>query len=147
MTTMHATHAAPVEAPPTRRELHAAFSTVASHLLTAATMVPARDYGHRPTSEVRTFLQLIAHVADGNDYYCRLARGEQVEWAETQERTVTTRDAAVEALRRSIAACDAAFALPEARSGPIVENLAHVSLHYGNAVVYLRTMGITPPSS
>lgn len=134
-------------APDTRAELKAAFATVSGQLLASATMVPAERYDHRPAKDVRPFLRLVAHVADGNDYYCRLARGEAVEWAETVERGVTTRDEAIAALRRSIASCEEALARPDVRLGPMIEGLAHASLHYGNAIVYLRSLGMTPPSS
>ena len=130
-----------------RRDLQAAFATVSAHLEKSAVMVPADRYDHRPAEGVRTFLRLVAHVADGNEYYCRLAGGEQVEWAETIEQAVRTRDEAIAALRRSVMRCEAALARPDVRLGPMIDGLAHASLHYGNVIVYLRTMGLVPPSA
>jgi uncharacterized damage-inducible protein DinB len=110
-------------------------------------MVPDTRYSERPTPSVRTFLSLIAHVADGNNYYCRLAAGESVEWAQSAEDSTTTKEAALAALKASVTACTAAYSAASARPGPLIENLAHASLHYGNVIVYLRAMGFTPPSS
>jgi uncharacterized damage-inducible protein DinB len=30
---------------------------------------------------------------------------------------------------------------------PLLQNISHSSLHYGNMITYLRMMGLTPPSS
>ena len=128
-------------------ELAKAFVSVSDFLLRSAEMVPAARYGERPVANIRTFLRLIAHVADGNNYYCRLAEGTQVEWAETAENESKDRAAAIAALRASIGRCRAVYARADAKQGPLIENLAHASLHYGNVIVYLRAMGYTPPSS
>jgi hypothetical protein len=71
--------------------LKKSFDTVAAHLLRAAEMVPESRYGERPVSTVRTFLQLIAHVADGNRYYCATAGGTEVPWDDPAERNMRVR--------------------------------------------------------
>lgn len=30
---------------------------------------------------------------------------------------------------------------------PLIENIGHSNLHYGNAITYMRMMGLVPPSS
>lgn len=125
----------------------AAFEGVASHLIAAAEMVSANHYAFRPTEGVRTYLQLIAHVADGNDYYCRHAAGDAIEWDTPAERDAATREAALAALRASVERCREAFARADADLASIADGLAHASLHYGNVIVYLRLMGYVPPSS
>jgi uncharacterized damage-inducible protein DinB len=124
-----------------------AFATVSDHLVKAAEMVPDDQYDSAPAAGIRSFLRLVAHAADGNIYYSRLARGEKVEWAETAERTVRGKSDAVRALRESAAACSEVYVNARSSVEPLVENLAHANLHYGNVIVYLRALGIVPPSS
>lgn len=50
-------------------------------------------------------------------------------------------------LRASVAACERPLTSARVRQGPLIENLARANLHYGNVIVYLRGLGITPPSS
>lgn len=125
----------------------AAFETIAAHLIAAAEMVPAEGYAFRPTEGVRTYHQLIAHVADGNDYYCRHAAGDAIEWDTPAERGAATREEALAALRTSVERCREAFGGADADPAAVAEGLAHASLHYGNVIVYLRLMGHVPPSS
>lgn len=136
---------APTDAAP--RALHAALATVCGHLERAAALVPAARWAERPAPGTRTFLQLVGHVADGHEYYARHARGEEVAWAETIEHAVRTPDEAMDAMRRAAARLLDATAAPGVRVAPVVDALAHASLHYGNAATQLRTMGLVPPSS
>ena len=129
------------------RALDAAFGTVAAHLLSSAELMPEIQYSTRAWRDGRTFLQLIAHVADGNNYYCQHARGNRVEWSDPLEKTTETKADAVQALRESITACRQAYHAPGASFESLLENIAHNNLHYGNAIVYLRQAGIVPPSS
>jgi hypothetical protein len=143
--TMSATAAGQTAAAPTA--LATSFETVAGYLVAAAEQVTEDRYGFRPTEGVRTFLQLVAHVADGNDYYCRHAVGDRIDWSDPVERSATGRAGAIDALRSSIERCRAAYARPGADPAALTENVAHANLHYGNMIVYLRMMGLVPPSS
>jgi uncharacterized damage-inducible protein DinB len=127
--------------------LKKSFETVSGHLLSAAEMVPDTRYGERPVASVRTFLQLIGHVADGNRYYCMTAGGTSVPWDDPIERTSRTKAEAIAALRQSIQECRAMYDRVDAVLDPLIENIAHANLHYGNVITYLRVMGFTPPSS
>ncbi|HJR36238.1 MAG TPA: hypothetical protein VJ817_14875, partial [Gemmatimonadales bacterium] len=46
------------------------FTEVSGWVLRAAEAVPADKYGYRPAATVRTFAQLIGHIADSHNYYC-----------------------------------------------------------------------------
>jgi uncharacterized damage-inducible protein DinB len=119
------------------------FAMVADWIQQSAESVPADKYGFKPTDGVRTFAQLVAHIVDGYNYYCALAKG-PVEWNDSVEKTVTTR---AELLKRLATATTACKNLAGGKLDPQVENLGHTNLHYGNMVVYLRLMGIVPASS
>ena len=48
----------------------------------AADMVPADKHSFKPVSTVRTFGELIGHIADGSNYFCAFAAGKKVQWSD-----------------------------------------------------------------
>jgi uncharacterized damage-inducible protein DinB len=126
--------------------LRRAFNEVSSWVSAAAEMVPAENYNYRPSEPVRTFGQLVGHLADSYNYYCAVAAGRDVEWSDAIEKGVTGKAAVLERIKQAMATCTA----PYASGGgfrALVDNVGHTSIHYGNMVTYLRMMGLTPPSS
>ena len=135
------------------------------NLTRSAEMMPESDYTFRPVDTVRTFGQILAHVAGANYVFCSAAKGEKSPHAEAAfEKTATTRAQIIKALNDSIAYCDAAYtALDDARAADVVElpfgmgkgaralplmlNTGHLQEHYGNLVTYFRIKGMVPPSS
>ena len=122
------------------------FVQVSDWITRAAEMVPAEKYSYRPVSTVRTFGQIIGHVVDGSHYYCGRGASKNVQWSDASEKGVTDKAALVQALKQAFAECGATYDRG-GEVGPLVENVGHSSLHYGNLVTYLRMMGMTPPSS
>jgi uncharacterized protein YciI/uncharacterized damage-inducible protein DinB len=133
-------------------------------IIASAEKMPAEHYGFKPTSEVRSFAELVGHVADGNYLTCAPAKGEPNPQKEIQhtEKTAKTKDELVKALKASFDYCDAVFnnltdaTLKETykqgdrerpKASMITLNVYHGGEHYGNLVVYLRMKGIVPPSS
>jgi uncharacterized damage-inducible protein DinB len=124
------------------------FAEVTGWIVKAAEAVPEDKYGYRPAASVRTFGQLVGHIADGNNYYCRRAGGTNVEWAETVAQSGAKKAELLAKLQESIALCNTATTTQNAgRSGVLIANYGHANLHYGNIVTYMRMMGMTPPSS
>ncbi len=135
------------------------------NLTRSAELMPEADYGFRPVDTVRTFGQILAHVAGANYVFCSAAKGETSPHAEAAfEKTATTRAQIIKALNESIAYCDAAYAALDdtragetvalpfgmgkgARSLPLILNTGHLQEHYGNLVTYFRIKGMVPPSS
>jgi hypothetical protein len=95
---------------------------------------------------VRTFGQLVAHIADAYHYSCAHAAGRAVQWADPIERGATDKTTVAAKLKEATAACGAALD-NTANIDAIVEAVAHTNLHYGNIVTYMRMLGLTPPSS
>lgn len=136
------------------------YGAVRGFVLRAAEQMPESEYGFKPTPEVRSFGQMVAHIADAQQMICGLAMGEQVAPLNA-EKTATTKAALVAALKTSIATCDRAYQQPDAsamtpmalfgqqttRLGALAMNAAHSYEHYGNLVTYMRLKGMTPPSS
>jgi uncharacterized damage-inducible protein DinB len=126
--------------------LRGGFDEAAGWVLKAAELVPADKYGFKPAASVRTFGQLIGHVADGQNYYCARGAGQDVAWVQTVEQGSQDKAALVQQLKQSIAVCVAAHA-KAGLTGPLIANYGHTSLHYGNIITYLRLLGLVPPSS
>ena len=122
------------------------FTEVSRWVLNAASLVPADRFDYRPTETVRTFGQLVAHVADAYSYYCGRAAGRNVDWSDAIEKGTTDKTALLEQLSQAQTECDVVYA-SASQIGPLVENVGHTSLHYGNMVTYLRMLGLVPPSS
>ena len=141
-------------------------SMVKTNIIKAAEKMPAEDYSFRPTADIRSYAELIAHVADANYAFCSASLGEKNPGLKIEEGVkkdaAKPKAAIVEALTASFTYCDKAYtALTDenasqavkffggerARIGVLSFNTSHDFEHYGNIVTYLRMKGIIPPSS
>jgi len=144
------------------RAMHA---NIRRNLAEAAAAMPAGDYAFKPTPDVRSFGELIGHVANANFFFCSQATGEKSPATANYEKAAD-KAVLVKALSDSLAYCDAAYtsttdasfslaiktpapggARDATRGGVLVFNTAHNNEHYGNIVVYLRLKGHVPPST
>src|SRR5262245_10781685 len=55
-------------------------------LAEAAESMPAEEYSFKPTAEIRSFAQLIGHIAVANFFFCAQAKGERPPSTENYER-------------------------------------------------------------
>lgn len=135
---------------------------VIGNVTAAAKQVPDSSYSYRPTPTVRTFGQLIAHIAGSQDMFCAQALGEKANDSDLIENTTTGKAALVAALEASNEHCRKAYAMTDAvamqrtvktftgeRSAlwALLYNTAHDNEHYGNVVTYMRMLDMVPPSS
>ena len=132
-----------------------------AHFTTAAEELPESTYAYRPTAEVRTFGQLVGHVAGAQYLICAAALGEPAREEDEIEKTRTTKAELVAALKASTEYCGRAYAQTDkalqqstklfgqqrTRLYALGLNATHNAEHYGNMVTYLRLNGIVPPSS
>jgi uncharacterized damage-inducible protein DinB len=141
------------------------YQNVKGYILKSADKMPAEHYGFQPTPDVRSFGQLLAHVADANHLMCSPAAGVESANGTTIDRIEQeklTREPLLARLEQSFKVCDAAHQqLTEANVGDMVTfmsskrprlgllwfHISHAFEHYGNLVTYLRLKGIVPPSS
>jgi hypothetical protein len=139
-----------------------AFDVVSLDLAESAALMPADKYGYRPTPEVRSFGQIVAHVTGGQFLYCSQATGTKPppdvfarlgamrpfsDVATESKGRAYQKDELVAFLAESIAFCKTAYTAAGASARVLVDNIAHSSEHYGNLVIYLRQNGIVPPST
>ncbi|MGH7593799.1 MAG: DinB family protein [Gemmatimonadales bacterium] len=134
---------------------------IAGYIAQSAEDMPEDKYGYKPTPEVRSFGQLIAHVAGSQYMYCAAATGDSARSEDAIEKTRTTKSELIAALRESTEYCGKAYSQSDAstrrsitmfgqkqtRLWALMSNAAHDDEHYGNIVTYLRLNGMVPPSS
>jgi uncharacterized damage-inducible protein DinB len=138
------------------------YERVKEYLLRSAEQMPEEQYPFKPTPEVRSFGQIVGHIAAEQYFFCAAARNEPNPQTEEFERTRTAKARLVEALRASFSYCDTAYKMTDVQATTtaripdwgeraplsiLVLNISHDSEHYGNIVTYLRLKGFVPPSS
>lgn len=126
--------------------LRAGFTESSNRLLQAAQAIPEAQYDFKPAPTVRSLRQLIAHITDGNNYYCAAASGRQVQWSDSTETGNLSKAQVIARLRASIQACNAVPANAP-RQDQFMANLLHIEHHYGNLVTTMRVAGLTPPQN
>jgi uncharacterized damage-inducible protein DinB len=127
-------------------------------LLKAADRMPADDYNFKPTPEVRTFAELLAHVIDAQMGFCSAEKGEP---RKINAASKTSKADLVAALKVSFDECDGAFALmtdstvaqmvraggERSKFGALLYATLHDNEEYGYLAMYLRLKGLVPPST
>jgi len=130
----------------TSAALRFGFKEVSEWVTKTADMVPADKYSYRPVQTVRTVGQQIGHIVDSYNYFCARATNPNVQWSDAVEKGSTDKATLVGKLKQATDACNVAYGGTSA-SNSLMANIAHVNLHYGNLITYLRMLGLTPPSS
>ena len=134
---------------------------VTTNITRAAEELSEADYAYRPTEGVRTFGQLVGHVAGAQGTMCAAALGEKVPDEDAVEKAAKSKAALVAALKASTAACARAYGQTDAAAAARIQlygqsvsrfhalalNAVHNGEHYGNIVTYMRMKGMVPPSS
>jgi hypothetical protein len=142
------------------------WTVVRDNLLKMAEKMPAENYGFKPTPEIESFAQRLAHIAGANFFVCQGVMGKQ---STLSRPAATGKPELIALVKQSSAACDLAFdslsdaeameKIPSRLGGPFppeptrtklatLNNMVrHSNEMYGYMCVYLRLKGIVPPSS
>src|SRR6202158_5172232 len=83
------------------------YTLVSGEVIAAAEKMPEQNYSFKPTPEVRSFGQLVGHVADASYMFCSQAIGE-ANPAKDIEKTKTSKADLVAALKDGVAYCNKA---------------------------------------
>jgi uncharacterized damage-inducible protein DinB len=137
--------------------------TIRRNLIEAAEAMPAADYAFKPTPQIRSFAELIGHVAGANSFFCGMAKGDP---PRGPGNATPDKASLVKALGDALSYCDAVYkettdananqalkvsgpggASQTTRAQVLMFNTTHNNEHYGNIVVYLRLKNIVPPST
>jgi uncharacterized damage-inducible protein DinB len=137
------------------------YDIVKGHITKAAEQMSEADYAFKPTPDVRSFGQLLGHIANANFMICSAAGGDKSPAAGDAEKLATKAEIQ-KALADSFAFCDTAwtavggergtapvelFGMKFSAASAMSFNSAHDWEHYGNIVTYMRLKGMVPPSS
>jgi hypothetical protein len=140
-------------------ELKQFYTVRKGDLLKSADRMPAGDYDFKPTPDMRSFGQLIAHIADAQMSFCSGVKGEA---KRLNAAAKTSKADLVAALKASFDECDSAFdAMTDATATQMLKSgsaerskfgtLLYATLHdneeYGYLAVYLRLKNLIPPST
>jgi uncharacterized damage-inducible protein DinB len=113
--------------------------------------MPDAGFAFKPTPEVRSFGELLGHLANEHYMLCSQIKGEKNPHESVDFEKKTTKAEFVKDINDSIAYCDAAYAAvkdepqtvapiaPNRRDTPfssMLLNVTHDSEHYGNLVTY-----------
>jgi hypothetical protein len=143
------------------------WTIVRDNLLKMASKMPAENYSFKPTPEIESFGQRVAHIAGANLFICQGVMGQQT--TPRLRPAPASKPELIALLNQASAACDSAFdSLTDAAAmekvssrfgGPFppeptrtklatLNNMVrHSNEMYGYMCVYLRLKGIVPPSS
>jgi len=146
--------AAPKPDPVLRDVLLEQWTDVGQKIIKMAEEFPADKYEFRPTADVRTFADVMRHVAFWNLFVQKTARNEKIDARQNElpKAEYPTKDKIVAALKQTFA--DATAELKKAQPSPAakfaglwVTFTEHSGEHYGQLVVYYRLSGLIPPAS
>ena len=84
-------------------------ATIRRNLAEAAEAMPAEEYAFKPTPQVRSFGELVGHVANANFFFCSQAKAEKSPATANYEKAAD-KAALVKALNDSLTYCDGAYA-------------------------------------
>jgi len=138
-----------------------AYTRLKGIMVASAEKMPEESYGFKPADSVRSYGQLVGHLADAQYLFCSIALGEKNPGLKI-EQTKTSKADLIAALKDAEAYCDKAYDTMTDAAGAqmvklfgndtpklsvLVVNNMHNMEHYGNMVTYMRIKGIVPPTS
>ena len=131
-------------------------SNMQDKIMKAADAMPESKYSYRPTKDVRSFAEILTHVADISYMLCSNVKGE------ANPATATAKGSKTEImayLKGSFDYCDGVysgftdahlndpadfFGVKTNKMFILTQVGNHDALHYGNLVTYLRLNGLVP---
>ena len=128
------------------------FSAVNKHLLDMAKDFPADKYDFKLKPEMRSFGEVLVHVASGNVYAAKIGNGQKANWDELDAKQYKGKQAIVSMFEKSMNDAEAALKkTPDANLSksisPWIGVMEHSAEHYGLLVAYYRANGLVPPES
>jgi uncharacterized damage-inducible protein DinB len=140
--------------PPTAAQaLKQNFEYINGKILEMAQDFPADKYNFKLKPEMRSFGEVIVHIAAGNIYAAKFNEDQTVKWDDQEQdaKKFPTKDAVVAMFKKSVDDASAALAAhpmgPRNNTQPFLSVMQHSSEHYGLLVAYYRANGLVPPES
>ena len=151
---------APAGGNPMLGEVKQWYGQIKNNLTRMAEKMPAENYDFKASPDIRTFGELMAHVADAQLRSCGAVNGAM----KTSKPDNKTKEQIVAAMKESFDECDKAFeGTTDANATQMMSMggrgqtsrlgiltrfvVVHGNEEYGYGSIYLRLKGIVPPSS
>ena len=147
----------PIAAPnPLTTTLSIFRSNMQDKIMKSAEAMPESKYGYRPTKDVRSFGEILNHLADISYILCSNAKGEA---NPDTTNAADSKTQVVGRLKGAFGYCDSVYSVfTDAHLNDRADFFGfktnkmfiltqvgnHDALHYGNLVTYLRTNGLVP---
>lgn len=155
---------APRPAQSMAQEALGAWNDVGRKLVAMAEDWPEAKYDYKPTPEVRSFAEILLHIAGTNTYFTNTALGKEMGPENLPRDKYKTKADIVAALKKSFEDGAAAFkqkgdaGMEATVKHPFGNYMAHLTSiawdvlehsgeHYGNLVTYYRLNKMVPPES
>lgn len=144
---------------PMSTEVKGAYNNIKNNFIKAAEKMSDENYSFKPTPEVQSFAQRVAHIADSNMRTCAALKGEQKNLGAASK---TAKTDLVAAVKEAFAYCDSVYdSMTDAEATKMVSMgrgqrskigalwglVSHSNEVYGAMGVYMRLKGVVPPSS
>lgn len=127
------------------------FADINRKILAMAEDFPSDKYGFRLKPEMRTFGEVMVHVASGIVYAAKAGMGEKANCDELDAKNYRTKADIIALMKKSIADSTAAIKQnpegPTKNLEPFLSVMEHSAEHYGLLVAYYRANGLVPPES
>lgn len=131
--------------------MHQYFTSVNDQVLAMAKDFPENKYQFKLKPEMRSFGDVIVHIASGNIYGAKAGLGERVKWDELDPKNYKSKADIVALLEKSIQDANATMKSspegPKKNLEPWMAVMEHSAEHYGLLVAYYRANGLVPPAS
>lgn len=140
-------------------EITQTYTAVKNNVMKSAEKMPDEGYSYKPMPDIRSFAEVLDHVADSQMRTCGVVAGDEKKASAAGK---TTKADVMAALNDAFAECDKAFgSLSDANAAEMIKTptgqksrlglLSGISGHdreqYGILAMYLRLKGLVPPSS
>jgi|EndMetStandDraft_5_1072996.scaffolds.fasta_scaffold12088_2 uncharacterized damage-inducible protein DinB len=126
---------------------------IAGKIADLAKEIPDDRFNWRPVDGVRSCADVLRHVAFWNRYVAGTLRGQTVDDTanELSAAEYPTKASVCDVLQRSandvVEAMSAASRVDASTAAQVIPFVEHTCEHYGQLVVYARSLGIVPPAS
>ena len=118
-----------------------------TYTLAVAGLMPENGYNFKPVDPVWNFGELLHHIAYGIQWWeDNFIKGKKTEW--NQPAAKTNKNEIIAHLNRAYASLKETISkgkLTEDEINGFHSTLDHITHHRGQAILYLRCKGITPP--
>jgi uncharacterized damage-inducible protein DinB len=132
------------------------------NILESAAKLPEADYNFKPSPDVMTVREMLAHIGDANYSICSPLKGDTNANPNPLGKRSLSKAELIDGVKASFDYCLGALdATTDAQLGEMYKRgtverpkayavmhlLDHTALHYGNLITYLRIKGLVPPET